>query len=199
MLRTVVGLAACAAVGVLLAQSWLPFSGGFAGAAVLVAAAARLRRHWQILRAAPETAERSALLSGAGTLLCLGFFAAKLAIIGADADLASRAARAMAAELWTLAGASVLAQWIARAPDALRDERDAAIASNALAGACRLLLAAQLALVAWFGLSGAGASVRSPVLLVHLLICSWMIAHAFYDLSCMHAYARSRSSLHEPA
>lgn len=199
MLRTVVLLAACAAAGALLAQAWLPFRGGFAGAAILIAGAARLRAHWQIRRAAPETAERSALLSGAGTLLCLGFFVAKLAMIGPGFELASRAARAMATEVWTLAGASVLAQGIASAPDALRDERDAAIASNALAGACRLLLGTQLAVVVWFGFSGLGSPALSPAMLVHLLIGSWMIAHAFYDLSCVHAYARSRSSLHEAA
>jgi len=200
MPRIALSLAACALLGVLLAQRWLPFGAGFLGGAILIAAAYRLRAHWQRQPTAPEMAERSALLSSGGTLVCLGFFAGKLYLIGPDLDLAARTTRAMGSQLWVLIGASLLAQWIARAPDAARDERDADIAARALMSAAWMLLALQLALVLWFSFVKDGSmAAMSAGMLVHLLIGSWMLAHVFYDLCCMRAYALTRTLTADPA
>ena len=186
-------LAACALLGVLLAQSWLPFRAGFLGGAVLVLAAWWLRAHWQRALSPPETSERCALLSVAGTLVCLGYLGAKLVQIGPDLDIHTRAARMMAGELWTLVAASLLIGAIARAPDATRDERDAAIAARALGFAGYALLGIQVLLVAWisFGAKGAGPA-PSMAMLVHLFICSWMLAHILYGIHCTWAYTSMR-------
>jgi|GEM_PF-6683237 len=194
MSRTVFSLAACALLGGLLAQSWLPLGAGFLGGAILVAAAYRLRAHWQRQPAAPEMAERSALLSSGATLVCLGYFAGKLYLIGPDLDLAARSTRAMGSQLWVLIGASLLAQWIARAPEAACDERDADIASRALRSTAWVLLALQLVVLMWFSFVKDGSmAAMSAGMLVHLLIGSWMLAHVFYDLCCMRAYALTRT------
>jgi hypothetical protein len=188
------GLVACALLGVLLAQAWLPLGGGFLGAILMLAAASRLRAHWRRHPSAPDLAERGAILSSGSTLVCLGFFLAKLYQIGPDLDIHSRMARAMASELWTLIGASLVAQWIARAPAARRDERDAGIASSALGASCYVLLAMQLALLLWFSFAtGEGMPALSSGMLAHLLIGSWMLTHVFYDLACLRAYAGMRS------
>lgn len=99
----------------------------------------------------------------------------------------------MAGELWTLIAASLLSQWIARAPDVQRDERDAEIASRALASSCYVLLVLQLALVIWFSfMQGRGVPAVPPGMLVHLFVLSWMVTHVFYDLACIRAYADAR-------
>ena len=186
-------LAACALLGVLLAQSWLPFRAGFLGGAVLVLAAYWLRGHWQRALSAPETAERCALLSVAGTLVCLAYLGAKLFQLGPDLDIHTRAARMMAGELWTLVAASVLIGWIARAPEATRDERDGMIAARALGFSSYALLALQAALVAWISLGANGARpAPSMAMLAHLFICSWMLAHVLYGLHCTWAYSSMR-------
>lgn len=198
MIVLALGFAACAALGVLLAQSWLPVGGGFLGAAILLAAASRLRTRWQHARAAPDMAERSAILSGGGTLVCLGFFLTKLLAIGPDLELATRTTRMLGNQLWILIAASMLAQWIARSPEEARDERDAGIASRALLSTVWVLLAMQLALVLWFSFVKDGSmAAMSSGMLVHLFIGSWMIAHVFYDLSCLRAYAGTRSFAQE--
>lgn len=188
-----VKLLACALFGVVLAQSWLPIWAGFAGAAVIVATAWRLRVRWQADPAAPDAAERAALLSIAGTLVCLGYFLTMLLQIGPELDVHTRLARKMANELWILVAATAAVQWIAQAPQATRDELDASIAARALSSACWVLLAQQAALVVWFGLGlEAGDPLRSIDMLVHLVIGSWMVAHVFHGLSCMRAYASLR-------
>lgn len=186
-------LAACALFGVLLAQSWLPVGAGFLGAGVIVAAAWRQGLRWKSEAAAPEAAERAALLSIAGTLVCLGYFLTMLFHLGPELDVHARLTRKMANELWILIAASVAAQWLVQAPQATRDELDASIAARALSASCWILLALQAGLVAWFGLGLApGHPLRSVDMLVHLLIGSWMVAHVFYGLCCAHTYASLR-------
>ena len=186
-------LAACALLGILLAQSWLPFSAGFAGALLLVLAACYLRSYWRRALAAPDMAERCALLSVAGTLMCLGYFSAKLFQLGMDLDIHTRAVRMMAGEVWTLVAASLLIGWIARTPEETRDERDAMIAARGLAFASHALLALQALLLAWIAFAGRdGTPQASPGMLAHLFICSWMVAHVAYGLHCTFAYARMR-------
>ena len=186
-------LAACALLGVLLAQPWLPVGAGFLGAGIIVAAAWRQGLRWKSTPAAPEAAERAALLSIAGTLVCLGYFLTMLFQLGPDLDVHARLTRKMANELWILIAASVGAQWLVQAPQAIRDELDASIAARALSASCWLLLALQAALVVWFGLGLApGHSLRSIDMLVHLVIGSWMVAHVFYGLCCAHHYASLR-------
>ena len=187
-------LAACALLGVLLAQSWLPFRAGFLGGAVLVLSACWLRAYWQRALSAPETSERCALLSVAGTLVCLGYLGAKLYQLGPDLDIHTRAARMMAGELWTLVAASVLIGWIARAPEATRDERDSVIAARALGFSSYALLALQALLVAWISLGATGAGPgTSMAMLAHLFICSWMLAHVLYGIHCTCAYTSMRA------
>jgi len=186
-------LAACALLGVVLAQSWLPIGAGFAGAAIIVAAAWRQRVRWQHEMAAPEAAERAALLSIAGTVVCLGYFLAMLVQIGPELDVHARLTRKMANELWILIAASVVAQWIAQAPQGTRDELDASIAARALSASCWVLLGLQAALLVWFGLGlDAGDPLRSIDVLLHLFIGSWMAAQVFHVLFCAHAYATLR-------
>ena len=188
-------LAACALFGVLLAQSWLPFRAGFFGAAALVVAACWLRAHWQRALSPPETAERYALLSVVGTLVCLAYLGTKLVLLGPDLDIHTRAARMMAGELWTLVAASVLIGWIARAPDATRDERDELIAARALGLSSYALLALQALLVAWIGLARGGpGAAPSTAMMAHLFICSWMVAHVLYGLHCTCAYTGTRAA-----
>ena len=193
-------LAACALLGVVLAQPWLPLGAGFLGAGIIVAAAWRQGLRWKTEPAAPEAAERAALLSIAGTLVCLAYFLAMLFQLGAELDVHARLTRKMANELWILIAASVAAQWLARAPQATRDELDAGIAARALSACCWFLLALQAALVVWFGLGlGSGHPLRSIDMLVHLFIGSWMAAHVFYGLCCAHAYASLRLEAGEAA
>lgn len=189
----VLKLAGCALLGVLLAQSWLPVGAGFLGAGIIVAAAWRQGGRWKRVPAAPETAERAALLSIAGTLVCLGYFLTMLFQLGPDLDVHARPTRKMANELWILIAASAGAQWLAQAPQAIRDELDASIAARALSASCWLLLALQATVVVWFGLGLApGHPLRSIDMLAHLVIGSWMVAHVFYGLCCAHTYASLR-------
>lgn len=193
MLSSVFSLAACALLGVLLAQSWLPVGAGLLGGAMMLGAAAWLRAHWQRQPAAPDLAERSVMLSSGCTLVCLGFFLAKLYLIGPELDIHARGTRAMGSQLWILIGLSALAQWIARAPETVRDERDAAISSAALMSTVWVLLAMQVALVWWFSFVKDGnMAAMSAGMLVHLFIASWMLAHVLYDLTCLRAYASAR-------
>lgn len=159
----------------------------------MLAAASRLHVQWQRDPSAPELAERSALLSSSTTLVCLGFFLAKLYAIGLDFDTDTRTARTMANQLWLLIAAAALAQWIARTPETQRDERDAMIGADALRSTVWVLLAMQLALVLWFSfVKGGSMSAMSAGMLVHLLIGSWMLGHVFYDLNCLRAYILTR-------
>lgn len=192
-------LLACALLGVVLAQSWLPFRAGFLGGAVLVLAAYWLRGHWRRILAAPEMSERCALLSVAGTLVCLGYLGAKLVELGPELDIHTRAARMMAGELWILVAASVLIGWIARAPDATRDERDGVIAARALGFSSYSLLAIQAVLVGWISLAGNGTGPGpSMAMLAHLFICSWMMAHVLYGIHCTCAYSSMRTQAGAP-
>lgn len=194
MLRTILSLAACALLGLLLAQDWLPVGAGYLGAILMVATAQRMRAYWKRDHFAPEAVERTTLLSLGATLTCLAFLAARLYHLGPELDVHGRAARAMAGDLWTLVGASLLVQWIARAPDATRDERDREIATRALSFACYALFAMQALLIAWIGLAAdQWRPVPSLALLAHLFICSWMAAHVLYGIHCMHAYAGMRA------
>lgn len=194
----IVCLAICVFLGVSLAQPWLPVGAGFLGGGIMLAAAAWLHARWQREPSAPELAERGALLSSGATIICLGFFLTKLYLIGPDFDTDTRSARAMANQLWLLIAASVLAQWIARSPETVRDERDSMIASNALRLTVWVVLAMQLALVLWFSFVKDGAmSAMSAGMLVHLLIGTWMLAHVFYDLNCLHAYIHARKPRRE--
>lgn len=189
MPTTIFCLAACALLGVSLAQPGLPVGAGFLGGGIMLAAASWLHAKWQREPSTPELAERGALLSSGATLVCLGFFLARLYLIGPDFDTNSRTAREMASQLWLLIAASVLAQWIARSPESARDERDALIASNALRLTVWLVFATQLALVLWFSFVRDGSmSAMSAAMLVHLLIATWMMAHVFYDIICLRAY-----------
>lgn len=192
---TVLKLAACLMLGVVLAQSWLPVGAGFLGAIILVSGAYRQRGRWLNDCSAPDAAERSAIMSIAGTLVCLGYFLVMNYQLGSGVDMHSREMRKMANELWILVAASMAAQWIAQAPDAIKDELDASIGARALSASCYFLLALQAALVLWFGLFlEPGSALRSMDLFVHLVIGSWMAAHIFHGLSCMHAYAHLRTS-----
>lgn len=193
MFQTVLSLVACTLMGVLLAQGWLPLGAGYVGAVFMLAAAHGVRAYWQRDRLAPEAVERSNLLSLGATLTCLAFLGARLYQLGPELDVHGRAARAMAGELWTLIAASLLVQWIARAPVATRDERDREIAARALSFSCYALLAMQAVLVAWIGLAADQLRPAPSLgLLAHLFICSWMAAHVLYGLHCMHAYAGTR-------
>lgn len=193
MRTTIFCLATCVFLGVSLAQSWLPVGAGFLGGGIMLGTASWLHAKWQREPAAPELAERGALLSSGATLVCLGFFLAKLYLIGPDFDTDTRIARSMANQLWLLIAASVLAQWIARSPETARDERDSMIASNALRLTVWVVLAMQLALVMWFSFMKDGSmSAMSAGMLVHLLIGTWMLAHVFYDLTCLRAYMHAR-------
>ena len=101
----------------------------------------------------------------------------------------------MAGELWMLVAASFMLQWVARAPEVTRDERDREVASSALGASCYALLSMQAGLVVWISL--ATQSMRpAPTLamLAHLFICSWMAAHVFYGICCMKAYAGMRAT-----
>ena len=187
-------LAACACFGILLAQSWLPLRAGFLGAVMLVLGACWLRAYWQRALSPPEMSERCALLSVAGTLVCLGYLSAKLYQLGPELDIHTRAARMMAGDLWTLVAASVLIGWIARAPEATRDERDAMIAARALGFSGYALLALQVVLIVWISLAANGAGPGlSMAMLAHLFICSWMLAHVLYGIHCTWAYTRMRA------
>lgn len=186
-------LGACVLLGAVLAQSWLPFGAGFLGAGIIVVAAWRLQARWKHELSAPEAAERAALLSIAGTLVCLGYFLTMLVQLGPGLDVHARLTRKMANELWILVAASVAAQWIAQVPQAVRDELDASIAARALPASCWVLLSLQAALIGWFGLGlDAGNPLRSIDMLVHLFIGSWMVAHVCYGLFCVRAYAGLR-------
>ena len=191
----VLKLVACALFGALLAQHWLPVGAGLAGAAAIILAARWQRARWHGDSAAPEAAERSALLSIAGTLVCLGYFLAMLYQIAPDMDVHARVTRGMATELWILIAASLVAQWIARAPAATQDELDASIAAGALSASCYFLLALQAILIVMFGLLvNAGDALRSVDLLAHLFIGSWMLAHVFHGLYRVQAYASLRAA-----
>ena len=188
-------LTVCSVLGVLLAQSFLPVRAGFLGAAILVFAASRLRGRWQDDQSAPDAAERASLLSIAGTLVCLGYFLAMLYQIGPGLDIHAPATRKMANELWILVAASFAAQWIVQAPHATHDELDSTIAARALSVSCYLLLSLQATLVVWFALLlDKGSALRSIDMLVHLVIGCWMVAHIFYGLFCVNAYAALRAA-----
>ena len=167
---------------------------GYLGAVALVLAACCLRAHWQRALSPPEAAERCALLSVVGTLVCLGYLGASLHQLGPGFDIHTRAARMMAGELWTLVAASVLIGWIARGPEATRDERDTLIAARALGFSAYALLALQALLVTWMSVAGSRLEpAPSPALLAHLFICSWMAAHIVYGLHCTCAYTGMRA------
>jgi len=195
MLPVAFKLGTCFFLGIALTQSWLPVRAGFLGALVLIAGAYRQRSRWQGDPFAPDAAERSALLSSAGTLVCLGYFFMMVYSISSGLDMHSREMRKMANELWILIAGSMAAQWIAQVPYAIRDELDANIAARALSAACHLLLIMQIVLIVWFGLVlEAGSPLRSTEMLTHLFIGSWMVAHVFYNVSCMHAYSDLRTT-----
>jgi hypothetical protein len=182
-MRIVLVMLLSAVIGALLVGPWIdwPFSPGYVGVVLMLAAAVVMRRHWQVRAETrgdePGEPEREVWHGLASTSLIGAQIATALYLAGPGLLLHSASAHALGRTTWTLIAGAVASWFILHRREVRRDERDRAIAAHASRVSSHVLAVLVVILAVTLGFTPpARLAPMSHVFLAHLLLLTLVVA-----------------------